>query len=87
MPYPFRGEDECISLQRLPGPAHQPDNFAYIVLMDDPIIHTADHPFCFCDPGCPCHEDQEAIQTVNHWVQEGSMTPQEATQYILGRTF
>ncbi len=51
------------------------------------IIHTDDHPFC-PDWSCTCHEeDQESIARVNSWVQAGLMTPQEATQYILGRTF
>ena len=91
MPYPLRGEDESISLQRLPGQERistpWPDNFAYVVLMEDPLIHTDDHPFC-PDWSCTCHEeDQESIARVNSWVQAGLMTPQEATEYILGRTF
>ncbi len=32
-------------------------------------------------------EDQEAIQTVQTWVQQGLMTPEEATNFILGRIF
>ncbi len=57
----------------------------YIIPVDY-ILHTEDHPFCFADPDCYCHEDQESIAMVNTWVQEGLLTPQEATQYILGRT-
>ncbi len=64
----------------------QTQQLPYIVLMEDPILHTDDQPFCFCDPDCPCHEDQAAIQTVNMWVQQGLMTQDEATSYILGRT-
>ena len=91
MPYPHRREDECISVQRLAGQEQimnpRPDNFAYVILMEDPIIHTDDHPFC-PDWSCTCHEDdQESIARVNSWVQAGLMTPQEAIQYILGRTF
>ncbi len=91
MQYPLRGEDESISLQHLPGQERtstpRPDNFAYIVLMEDPILHTEDHPFC-PDWSCTCHEeDQESIARVNSWVQAGLMTPQEATAYILGRIF
>ena len=89
----FLGEDELLSLQRLPGqkrtahtqPHPQPDNFAWIVLVDS-TYHTEEQPFCFCDPDCPCHDDQESIARVNTWVREGLMTEDEATQYILGRT-
>ncbi len=58
----------------------------YIIPVDD-LYHTDERPFCFADPNCCCHEDQEAIQTVHTWVQEGLMTPEEATNFILGRTF
>ena len=88
------GEDDILDLQRMPGqkrPAHmqpqpQPDNFAYIVLVES-TYHTEENPFCFADEHCPCHEDQEAIQRVQQWVQEGLMTPEEATNFIRGRTF
>ena len=93
MPY-FYGEDETISLQRQAGLERPtppttypiPENFAYVIWVDE-ILHTDDHPFC-PDWSCTCHEeDQESIARVNNWVQEGLMTPQEATQYILGRTY
>ncbi len=58
----------------------------YTLPVED-IFHTEDQPFCYADPKCQCHEDQEAIQRVNQWVQEGLLTPEEATNYILGRTF
>jgi hypothetical protein len=32
-----------------------------IVLMEDPIIHDTNHPFC-ADPECECHEDCELVQ-------------------------
>jgi hypothetical protein len=31
---------------------------ALVVLMEDPILHDASHPFCG-DPQCPCHRDKE----------------------------
>ena len=88
------GEDELHSLQRLPGQKRtthtqshpQPDNFAYIVLVES-TYHTDDTPFCFSDPGCPCHRDRQAIEQVNTWVQQGLMTEDEATNFVLGRTF
>ncbi len=58
----------------------------YVISVDD-MYHTDDNPFCYTDPHCPCHEDQEAIQTVHVWVQQGLMTQEEATNFILGRTF
>lgn len=63
-----------------------PNTFACIVLVES-TYHTKDKPFCFADDHCPCHENQEAKQAVWQWVQEGLMTPQEATNFILGRTF
>ncbi len=89
MQHTFREEDEFLSLQRLPGQRRAthpiPDNFAYIVLVES-TYHTEDNPFCFADEHCPCHEDQEAIQRVGQWVQEGLMTQDEASEYILGKT-
>jgi hypothetical protein len=35
----------------LPGLVHP-------VIMEDPIVHDASHPFC-SDPACPCHRDKE----------------------------
>jgi hypothetical protein len=84
MTYPFRRDEDCIDLQRMPGTtrrytSHTPERV-------DLTVHTPDHPFCY-DPKCTCRENKEAIERVQQWVQEGLMTPQEATQYILGRTF
>lgn len=58
----------------------------YAIPVDD-LYHTNDQPFCYCDPTCPCHEDPQSIDMVVAWVREGLMTPQEATNFILGRTF
>jgi len=71
-------------LQRMYG-----DNILPVIFTDHPfLLHTADHPFCFCDPDCPCHEeDQESIDMVNAWVQEGLMTPQEASLFVAGKIF
>jgi len=96
-------DDEIHDLQRMPQktgsdtstdhlpPQHLPrmygENLRPVVLMDDPIIHTEDRPFC-PDWSCSCHEeDHEAIARVAQWVEDGLLTPDEATQYILGRTF
>jgi hypothetical protein len=74
-------EDEFLSLQRMPGQirvTHTPER-------RDPTIHTIDHPFCY-DPTCSCHSNQQAIQAVLQWVDEGLLTEAEATEYIAGRT-
>jgi len=63
----------------------EPDNFAYVIPIDH-IFHTEDHPFCFVDPTCPCHENQEAIERVAQWVQDGLLTPEEATNFVAGKT-
>ena len=60
-----------------------PDNFLYLISVDG-IEHTADLPFCW-DRACPDKEDQEEIARVYQWVQDGLMTPQEATDFINGR--
>lgn len=61
------------------------DNFSIVVPVDY-LLHTLEKPFCY-DDTCSCKENQEAIQVVWQWVQEGLMTPDEATNFILGRTF
>jgi len=50
-------------------------------------VHTPEMPFCFTDPSCPCHDDQEEIQKVAVWVTDGLMTEEEAIHFIAGRTF
>ncbi len=64
----------------------KPDQHPLIVLMEDPIIHTDDHPFCGIDPTCGCHEDPELIAEVNEAVEQGLITPEEATLMIQGKT-
>jgi predicted RNA-binding protein associated with RNAse of E/G family len=61
---------------------HQP----LLVLMEDPIIYTDDHPFCSIDLTCGCHEDLELISEVNAAVEQGLITPEEATLIIQGKT-
>ncbi len=56
-----------------------------VVLMEDPIIHTAERPFCG-DPTCGCCEDPELIAEVYQAVEQGLMTQEEATLMIQGKT-
>jgi hypothetical protein len=51
----------------------------------DELIHTNDHLFCE-EMDCPCHEDQQRIARLNSWVQDGTMTTQQAECYYRGQT-
>ena len=64
----------------------KPDHSPLLVLMEDPIIHTDDHPFYSSDPTCPCHEDQVLLAEVSDAVKQGLITPEEATLLIQGKT-
>jgi len=66
------------------APASVPDNFAYVIPVDDELEHKPLQPFCY-DATCPCHEDEEAIAAVYQAVQDGLITPEEATDFVLGR--
>jgi hypothetical protein len=61
-----------------------PDNFAYVIPMEDELEHTPLYPFCY-DQTCDCHEDDEAIAAVDQAVQDGLITPEEATDFVLGK--
>ena len=64
-----------------------PDNFAYVIFVDEhELFHTADHPFCW-NSTCECHEDQDAIATVQQYIVDGLMASDEATSFVSGRTF
>jgi hypothetical protein len=59
------------------------DNFIPVIPVDE-LEHTSTQPFCW-DETCPCHEDQDSIQTVAQQVQDGLFTPKEATDFVRGR--
>ena len=61
-----------------------PDNFAYVVPVDT-LLHTQDNPFCPVDPTCPCHEDPILLAEVARYVENGELTPEEATDFVNGR--
>ena len=61
------------------------NNFVPVIPVDY-REHTDEHPFCVANPTCPCHEDPELIAPIAQAVQDGLMTPEEATDYILGKT-
>lgn len=62
---------------------HFGDNFIPVIPVDYKE-HTPEHPFCW-NEDCPCHEDRDAIAAVNQAVQDGLMTPKEATDYVRGK--
>lgn len=85
-------ENEPTDHQRMPRRTEcevsigHPPFVPVVIIVDDLPYHTEDKPFC-PDWACICHEEnQEAIARVAQWVEDGLITPQEATQYILGRT-
>jgi hypothetical protein len=55
----------------------------YTVELVDAPQHTPGH-MCW-DSTCPCHEDQEIIGQVNQHVQDGLLTPDNATDIVKGR--
>jgi hypothetical protein len=55
-----------------------------MIPLDDELEHTPLQPFCY-DTTCPCHEDDEAIAAVYQAMQDGLITPEEATDFVLGR--
>jgi hypothetical protein len=59
------------------------DNFIPVVPVDH-IEHTEESPFCY-DATCDCHEDDEAIAAIYQAVQDGLLSPEEATDFVLGR--
>ena len=59
------------------------DNFTYIVLVDF-HLHTPEKPFYY-DEICSCHEDELLIAEVSFHVQDGLMTPNEATEFVKGK--
>ena len=77
----FHRPEDFPSVQRLPIP---PDNFSYVIPVEDDPINTLETPFC-ADPTCACHEDQDAIDLVAQYVERGLMTPDEATDFVGGK--
>lgn len=50
---------------------------------EDDLLHTPTDPFCQ-DPSCPCHEDPLLIAEVAAQVENGLLTPTEATRLVKG---
>jgi len=61
-----------------------PDNFIPVVPVDGELQHTDENPFCW-DGTCDCHDDDDAIAAVEQAMLDGLITPDEATDFILGK--
>src|SRR5258708_19958110 len=49
-----------------------------IIPMEDPLLHTTEHPFCYHDL-CLCHEDPDLIAPVNQAVTDRLLTTAQPT--------
>jgi hypothetical protein len=67
---------------------NQPDDPANVpVIPVDVLLHLAALPFCgTADPSCPCRSDEDALQAVATFVQQGLMGEEEARRFVEGRT-
>ncbi len=61
------------------------DNFIPVIPVEDELLHTPEKPFCW-DSACGCHEDELLLAEVAQAVQSGLLTPDEATDFVAGRT-
>lgn len=59
------------------------DNFVPVIAGN--ILHPDDKPFCY-DPACPCHVDAGEIANLVYHVEQGHLTPEEATAIAAGKT-
>lgn len=53
--------------------------------VEDDILHTQETPFCD-HPRCPCHDDSELLSDVALAIDQGLLTPDEATRVVMGTT-
>lgn len=60
------------------------DNFIPVIPVDY-LEHTTDQPFCW-DDGCPCREDQDAINELNQQFQDGLVSAEDVECIYQGRT-
>jgi hypothetical protein len=56
------------------------------ISVEDDLLHTQESPFCSIDPICGCHEDPELLAAVSDAVNDGLLTPYEASLVIAGKT-
>jgi hypothetical protein len=69
-----------------PTPDPSDDCYVYPVLEGtDWREHTDGHEFCD-DPTCPCKQDQEAIDSLNGYYQDGLVSAADADRIYQGHT-
>lgn len=56
-----------------------------VIPMEDDLVHTDERPFCSYDSTCPCHEEPGCIAAVHEAVARGELTPDEATNFVMGK--
>lgn len=56
-----------------------------IPVSEGSLIHAPGNPFCY-DETCGCHEDPELLATVADAINQGLLTPDEATRLVAGKT-
>jgi hypothetical protein len=73
--------------QPAPAAPEEPEEYyVYPILPGtDYRIHTPEHPFCD-DSSCPCKSDQEAIDTLNGYYQDGLVSAEDADKMYKGKT-
>jgi Ni2+-binding GTPase involved in maturation of urease and hydrogenase len=57
-----------------------------VIQVDDNILQRQESPFCGVDPTQGCHEDPELLAAVADAVNDGLLTPYEASLVIAGKT-
>jgi len=68
-----------------PIPKDEP-SVLYPVIQEDDPIHLPPYYFCATDdPTCPCREDPELIAFMASEVEQGLLSPSEATRIVQGR--
>jgi len=69
--------------QHIPTYQLTAENFTFVVLMEDEIIHTDASPFCQ-DMSCPCHLDQDLLREyADKPIERGHLTQREARRLWL----
>ena len=59
------------------------DTFAFVIPVDD-LLHTPEKPFCY-DTTCGCHEDELLISEVAQFVSDGTLSEENATDFVKGK--
>jgi hypothetical protein len=39
-----------------------------VIIMEDDLIHTLEHPYCTSDPTCPCRQDEQLAWQISQTV-------------------